>query len=111
MTDADTADFQTGVPIDQPKQHYWQYGWQTEEERKKYNVGQIFVNAAICHLCEDFIRSNNKHDFKYCSCGNVAVDGGSWYAKRNFKTTNFTDVIVTYDDIKTEGKDDDKDKE
>ena len=83
----------------QVKPHYWEYGYQTPEERKKYGIGPIFENAAKCHSCGDYIRSNNRHDFKYCSCGNVAVDGGSWYAKRVFKdVATFDNIIVEYDD-------------
>jgi len=69
-----------------------------KEERRRLNIGGIYVNAAICGVCDDYIRSRNRHDFVRCSCGNVAVDGGSWYARRVFKTTNFEDVVEYYDD-------------
>ena len=79
--------------------HYWQYGQQDSKTRRKYNIGDILENAAVCGVCGEYIRSNNRHDFKTCSCGNVSVDGGSWYAKRSFKTDNFKDVIVMYEDV------------
>lgn len=83
-----TRDYHDFTTIDTPK-----------ELRKKYNVGDIYINAARCLLCNDYIRSMNLHDFKYCSCGNVAVDGGSWYAKRNFKDdSKFVDEIVYFND-------------
>lgn len=82
------------------KKHYWEYGQQPKEERRKFNTGDIFENAAKCLECGDYIRSNNRHDFKSCSCGNVTVDGGSWYAKRLFKSKNYDDIIVMYDDVK-----------
>ena len=35
------------------------------------------VRAAIyCKKCEDTIESKYIHDFKYCSCGSVGIDGG-----------------------------------
>jgi len=32
--------------------------------------------------CGDIIESKDRHDFKFCSCGAVAVDGGKNYLKR-----------------------------
>ena len=79
--------------------HYWEYDNRDKETRRKYNVGDILENAAICKLCGDYLRSNNRHDYKTCSCGNLSVDGGSWYAKRNvmhgFDTIQ--ESIVYYD--------------
>lgn len=57
----------------------------TPEQRKKFRIGDIFINAAVCLKCEDYVRSVNQHDFKSCKCGAVTVDGGSWYAKRTGK--------------------------
>jgi len=42
----------------------------------------ILINAITCLKCKDLIVSNHIHDFKWCSCGNVAVDGGKAYLKR-----------------------------
>lgn len=33
-------------------------------------------NAIYCKKCEDTIESKYQHDFKYCSCGAVGIDGG-----------------------------------
>lgn len=80
--------------------HYWQYGQQDEETRRKNNTGDILCNGAVCKKCGDFIRSNNRHDFVTCSCGNISVDGGSWYGKIVFKEPDsFVNVIVNYDDV------------
>lgn len=87
--------------MDTTKKHYWEYGEQSKEDRKKFNTGDILENAAQCEECGEYIRSNNRHDFKYCKCGNVAVDGGSWYARRVFKTTNFKNIIINYKDVET----------
>ena len=46
----------------------------------------ILRNAIRCKLCGDVIESTYRHDFKWCKCGNCAVDGGKSYLKRCFKT-------------------------
>lgn len=48
---------------------------------------KIIKNAIRCRHCGDVIESTHVHDFKYCSCGTVAVDGGKSYLKRVFKTS------------------------
>lgn len=53
-----------------------------QAERKKLNVGDIWINAAECSSCGEVVRSRNRHDFRYCKCGKIAVDGGSNYCKR-----------------------------
>lgn len=69
-------------------------------ERRKLRVGDIWQNAATCSSCGDKIRSKNRHDFVRCSCGKLAVDGGSWYAKRAFETNaSFVDDVIMYDDV------------
>ena len=42
-------------------------------------------NVIKCNHCGDVIESTHTHDFKWCSCGTVAVDGGKSYCKRCFK--------------------------
>lgn len=37
---------------------------------------KILVNKIKCNYCGDIIESKYIHDFKYCKCGCVAVDGG-----------------------------------
>jgi len=54
-----------------------------KQVRQKYNVGDIWNNGAKCLICEQTIRSKNRHDFNTCECGNLSVDGGSWYIKRS----------------------------
>lgn len=44
------------------------------------------VNKAKCKLCGDIIESTYRHDFKYCKCGEIFVDGGSDYLRRGAKT-------------------------
>lgn len=45
---------------------------------------RIIRNAVRCKTCEDVIESTYRHDFKQCSCGRVAVDGGHDYLRRAF---------------------------
>ena len=33
-------------------------------------------HAIYCKKCKDTIESKSEHDFKYCSCGMVGIDGG-----------------------------------
>jgi len=45
-------------------------------------MNKILVNMIQCKRCGDMIRSEHRHDLKWCRCGNVAVDGGTEYLKR-----------------------------
>ena len=42
----------------------------------------ITKNAIKCKHCGDIIESTHVHDFKWCSCKKVAVDGGNHYLRR-----------------------------
>lgn len=42
----------------------------------------IVVNQVRCKKCEDTPFSAHRHDFKYCKCGSIAVDGGQEYFRR-----------------------------
>lgn len=65
-------------------------------------IGDVFKNTAKCLICMDVITSTHKHDFVTCSCGNLAVDGGSWYPRRLFAEPNsYEDMIEYYDDAKS----------
>ena len=44
----------------------------------------IIKNCIKCKFCGDIIISEHRHDFKCCSCGRVAIDGGHDYLKRSF---------------------------
>lgn len=45
-------------------------------------IERIKTNKIRCKKCGDIIESTNVHDFKWCSCGAVAVDGGLEYLIR-----------------------------
>lgn len=49
---------------------------------------EILQNAVQCKYCHDIIVSQTIHDFRCCSCGKVAVDGGHAYLKRTAATSN-----------------------
>ena len=37
---------------------------------------KIVRNRIKCKKCGEIIESTSRHDFKFCKCGAVAVDGG-----------------------------------
>lgn len=43
---------------------------------------RIIINQIKCLKCGDIITSESVHDFKSCSCGSCAVDGGKDYLRR-----------------------------
>lgn len=45
-------------------------------------MSKIISNKIRCRKCNDTIESTHRHDFRYCSCGTVAVDGGREYLRR-----------------------------
>lgn len=61
---------------------------------------KIIRNAVKCNNCGDVIESTHRHDFKWCTCGMVAVDGGHDYLKRCFRESDenykgFTELSIT----------------
>lgn len=74
----------------------------TKEQRKKFMIGNIFINAAVCKKCGDYIRSKNLHDYVGCRCFSVFVDGGSHYCKRSGNEEDYIDVIELFYDVKKE---------
>jgi hypothetical protein len=43
---------------------------------------KLLTNRAKCLRCGDVIESTHRHDFRWCSCGAIAVDGGQEYLRR-----------------------------
>ena len=43
---------------------------------------KIVINKIKCINCGDILESKAPNDFKRCSCGKVAIDGGHDYLKR-----------------------------
>ena len=45
-------------------------------------MNKIITNKIRCRKCGDVIESKYTHDFRFCKCGAVAVDGGKEYLRR-----------------------------
>ena len=43
---------------------------------------KVLVNKIKCKKCGEIIESISRHDFKFCKCRSVAVDGGHDYLRR-----------------------------
>lgn len=56
---------------------------------------KIIRNSAKCNKCDTEIESKHVHDFVYCKCGKIAVDGGKQYLKRvgDFQLITETSVV------------------
>lgn len=53
----------------------------------------IIRKMAKCNHCGDIIESLHRHDFVFCSCGMVAVDGGKAYLRRVYQEEgDFTEM-------------------
>ena len=48
---------------------------------------RLVRNVIKCNHCGDVIESKHVHDFKWCACGTVFVDGGLEYARRGYKNS------------------------
>lgn len=53
---------------------------------------RIIINKIRCNKCGGEIESVHRHDFKFCKCGAVAVDGGKDYLRRCGALDGFTDL-------------------
>lgn len=68
---------------------------------------KIIVNKAKCKKCGDIIESKEVNDFKRCTCGSIAIDGGQEYIKRVGNKDDIIELskvenIVTKEIIKDE---------
>lgn len=62
-----------------------QKGRMVAKEQKPLSENSTIIiraNKIKCKHCGDIIESKHIHDFKWCHCGKVAVDGGNEYHKR-----------------------------
>ena len=50
---------------------------------------EIISNKIKCKKCGDIIESKSTNDYKKCSCGDIAVDGGKDYLKRIGNEENY----------------------
>lgn len=51
---------------------------------------KIIVNKIQCKKCKDVIESKHIHDFKWCTCKSIVIDGGLEYLRR---VGNLEDII------------------
>ena len=63
---------------------------------------KIIRNRIKCKKCGEIIESTRRHDFKFCKCGAVAVDGGKDYLRRVGNKDDYEELI------EYEGRDDDE---
>ena len=56
--------------------------WDPDCTKGRMIMPRIIRNAIRCKKCGDVIESKTVHDFKFCSCGSCAVDGGHDYFRR-----------------------------
>jgi len=46
------------------------------------SLSGLIRNKAECTECGDVVESKHRHDMVWCSCGQMAVDGGLAYLRR-----------------------------
>ena len=60
---------------------------------------RIKVNKIKCNKCGEVIEKHTfPHDFKFCKCGAVAVDGGKDYLRRCGNREDWEDLSEVIDD-------------
>lgn len=55
---------------------------------------KILVNKIRCKNCGDIIESKSVHDFNFCKCESVAVDGGHDYLRRVGELEDWEELSV-----------------
>ena len=68
-------------------------------------IEKIRTNKIKCKKCGDIIESIDVHDFKWWSCGTVAVDGGREYLRRVGNKEDFEELshFIKLAEITTDG--------
>jgi len=57
------------------------------------------MSAIKCKHCGDVITSTHVHDFKYCKCGKVFIDGGDEYLRYGFPASPWQDHLEIIKDV------------
>ena len=57
-------------------------------------MDSIIHNRIRCKKCGEIIESFSVNDFKWCSCGAVAADGGKDYLRRCGNREDYEDLSV-----------------
>jgi len=55
---------------------------------------KIIRNIIKCKKCGDIIESKSTNDYKRCSCGAVAIDGGKDYLKRIGNEEDYEEMSI-----------------
>lgn len=55
---------------------------------------EIISNKIKCKKCGDIIESKSTNEYKRCSCGAVAVDGGIEYLKRVGNEEDYKELSI-----------------
>jgi hypothetical protein len=53
---------------------------------------KLIKNSIQCNKCKDIIVSVHRHDFRWCSCGAIFIDGGLDYSRRGGEPGDMTDL-------------------
>ena len=64
---------------------------------------KIVSNKAKCKCCNTIIESHHRHDFKWCKCKAIAVDGGKDYIRRVGELDTIVELSTYEGDIEDEG--------
>ena len=59
---------------------------------------KIIRNAAQCVKCKSIIESKHRHDFQWCKCESIFVDGGLAYLRRGGNPEDFIDLSEYMED-------------
>lgn len=65
-------------------------------DRRKLDVGDIFLNQWRCKKCGWIIRSKNRHHSPSCKCGAINIDGGSWYTIISGEINEAESLVLPY---------------
>lgn len=55
-------------------------------------------NAAKCLKCNSTIESMHVHDFRYCKCQSIFVDGGKEYIRRGGSPNDIEELSEYHND-------------
>ena len=66
--------------------------------RERTLMNEISCNKIRCLRCGEVIESISIHDFKFCKCGAVAVDGGHDYLRRCGNREDWEELSEMVDD-------------
>jgi len=67
--------------------------------RIKITPGHGRVTGVFCEKCGVAVYSRARHDFRYCKCGNVAVDGGPHFlgsSDSNYMQVSYKDPSTAF---------------